>query len=90
MSKGKFFQKYVKSQGQGHEVKNFGTERKVLQYECFISFSSKVIAKVKFTLDKQTDRKTKRVIPIYPPNFVCGGGLLWYHVKGLVARNTHV
>ena len=46
MAKVKFFQKKVKSQGQGHEV-------------------------------KKTDRKTDRVISIYPPpqkkNFVCGG-----------------
>ena len=30
MTKVKFFQKYVKSQGQGHEVKNFSIDRKVL------------------------------------------------------------
>ena len=29
----KFFQKQVKSQGQGHEVKNFGSNRKVLPQE---------------------------------------------------------
>ena len=23
--------------------------------------------------DRQTNRQTDRVIPIYPPNFVCGG-----------------
>ena len=35
------------------------------------------MTKVKFTLDRQTDGQTDgqtdRVIPIYPPNFVCGG-----------------
>ena len=30
MVKVKFFQKWVKSQGQGHEVKKFGSNRKVL------------------------------------------------------------
>ena len=30
MAKVKVFQKYVKLQGQGHEVKNYGTTRKVL------------------------------------------------------------
>ena len=33
MAKFKFFQKQVKSQGQGHEVKNFGIDRKVLSQE---------------------------------------------------------
>jgi hypothetical protein len=30
MAKLKFFEKWVKFQGQGHNVKNFGTNRKVL------------------------------------------------------------
>ena len=30
MVKVKFCQKYVKSQGQGHDVNNFGSNRKVL------------------------------------------------------------
>ena len=30
MAKVKFLQKLVKSQGQGHKVKNFGIDRKVL------------------------------------------------------------
>ena len=48
----KVFQKYVKLQGQGHEVKN-GTMWKVLsqqkhvQYECPISPGKKVMAKIK-------------------------------------------
>ena len=33
MVKVKFFQKKVKSQGQGHEVKKFGSNRKVLPQE---------------------------------------------------------
>ena len=33
MAKVKFFQKYVKSQGQGHKVKLFGMDRKVLPQE---------------------------------------------------------
>ena len=44
-----------------------------MKYESLISFSSIVIAKVKFTLDRQTDRQTDRVIPKYPQNFVCRG-----------------
>ena len=50
-----------------------GTERKVL---C-ISFSSIFIAKVKFTLDEQTDRRrTDRVIPIYMyPQKLCLRGV---------------
>ena len=36
-------------------------------YESRISFSSKVIAKVKFTLDRQTDRQGDSYIPP-PPN----------------------
>ena len=30
MANDKFFEKKVNSQGQGHEVKNFGIDRKVL------------------------------------------------------------
>ena len=54
IAKVKFFQKWVKSQGQGHEVKNFVSNGKVLpqeihlKYESRISFGSKDIAKVKF------------------------------------------
>ena len=33
ITKVKFFQKKVKSQGQGHEVKNYGIDRKVLPQE---------------------------------------------------------
>ena len=50
----KVFQKKVKLQGQGHEVKNYGTMWKVLskrntnlQYESTISSGKKVMAKVK-------------------------------------------
>ena len=31
-----FFQKLVKSQGQGHEVKNFGIDRKVLPQQIHV------------------------------------------------------
>ena len=80
-----FFQKYVKSQGQGHEVKNFGIDRKVLSqgiHLCNIKalppFVKKVMVKVKFTLDRQTDRQTdgqtdRQDDSYIPPNFVCGG-----------------
>ena len=35
------------------------------------------MVKVRFTLDRRTDR----VIPIYPQNFVCGGFNKWFHSK---------
>ena len=31
------------------------------------------MVKVKLTLDRRTDKQTDRVIPIYPPNYFCGG-----------------
>ena len=37
MVKVKFFQKWVKSQGQGHEVKIVGSNRKVLPQEIHMS-----------------------------------------------------
>ena len=49
MSKVKFFQKKVKSQGQGHEVKIFGTERKVLSqgiHMCNMKASSLLVQKL--------------------------------------------
>ena len=36
IAKGKVFQKKVKLQGQGHEVKNYGTMWKVLSQEIFM------------------------------------------------------
>ena len=62
IAKVKFFQKKIKSQGQGHEVKNFGidTRNTHVKYESYISIGSKVMPKVKFTLDRQTDKRTDR------------------------------
>ena len=76
-----FFKSKVKSQGQGHEVKNFGIDRKVLSqgiHLCNIKALSPFVKKLWSRLsllwtDEQTDRQTDRVIPIYPPNFICGG-----------------
>ena len=55
MFKVKFVLTEVKSQGQGHEVKIFDTERKILSQgtqmcnkKAFFSFSSKVMLKVIF------------------------------------------
>ena len=79
MSKVKFFQKYVKSQGQGHKVKIFGRERKVLSqgtHMCNMKALSLLVKKLwpRLSLlwtdrrtDRRTDRQTDRVIPIYPP-----------------------
>ena len=91
MSKVKFFQKEVNS--QGHAVKIFGTERKVLSqgtHECVISFSSKVITKVKFTMDRQTDGgtdiQTERVIPIYPQTSFAGGIMMYFTFEDLKGK----
>jgi hypothetical protein len=45
----KVFEKWVKIQGQGHKVKHFGTNRKVLymKYESPITCHSKDMANVK-------------------------------------------
>ena len=62
MSKVKFVQKKVKSQGQGHDVKIFCMERKVLSqgtHMCNMKLELYlVIAKVRFTLERQTNRQT--------------------------------
>ena len=79
IAKVKFFQKYVKSKGQ--EVKKFGIHRKVLSqgiHLCNIKALSPFVKKLWSRLsllwtDRRTDRQTDRVIPMYPPNFVCGG-----------------
>ena len=51
------------------------------EYTCVtlspISFCYKVMVKVKFTLNRQTDGQTDRVIPIYPPN--SEGGIIIHH-----------
>ena len=45
-----------------------------MKYESNISLDSKVMAKVKFTLDRQKDRRIDRQGDSYiPQNFVCGG-----------------
>ena len=78
MAKVKFFQKYVKSQGQGHKVKNFGTERKILSqgiHLCIIKALSPFVTKLWSRLSLLwTDRRTDRQGDSYiPPNFVCRG-----------------
>ena len=49
-----------------------------MQFESSISSGKKVMAKVSFLKVGQTSRSRSR------------GQKLWYHVKGLVTRNTHV
>ena len=50
-----------------------------MQYESFITSDLKVMAKVKsFSKEGQTSRSRSQ------------GKKLWYHVKGLVTRNTHM
>ena len=65
MSKVKFFSKVgqkSRSRSRGkifwYGEKGLVTRNTHVLYESLISFSSKVIAKVKFTLDRQTDRRT--------------------------------
>ena len=71
MAKVKFYQRLVKSQGQGHEVKNFGIDRKVLSqgiHLCNIKALSLFVKKLWSRLSLLwTDEQTDRVIPIYPP-----------------------
>ena len=45
-AKVKFFLKQVKVGGQGHGIKNFGTDRKVLPQEYFFKRRSKATVKV--------------------------------------------
>ena len=69
---------FFKSQGQGHEVKNFGIDRKVLsqgKHLCNIKALSPFVKKLWSRLsllwtDGQTDRQGDSYIP---QNFVCGG-----------------
>ena len=71
LTKVKFFQKKVKSQGQGQEVKNFGIDRKVLSQGirlCNIKALSPLVKKLWSRLsllwtDRRTDGQTDRVIP---------------------------
>ena len=71
MAKVKFFQKKVKSRGQGHEVKNVGIGRKVLSkgiHLCNIKALSPFVKKLWSMLSLLwTDEQTARVISIYPP-----------------------
>ena len=68
IAKVKFFQKKVKIQGQGHEVKNFGIDRKVLSqgiHFCNIKALSPFVKKLWSRLsllwtDGQTDGRTDR------------------------------
>ena len=72
VAKVKFFQKKVKSQGQGHKVKNFGIDRKVMSqgiHLCNIKALSLSVQKLWLRLsllwtdgqtDGQTDRQTDR------------------------------
>ena len=50
------------------------------------------MVKIKFTLDRRTDRQTDMAIPIYPPppNFVCGGimNLQWTKQSKNVASSV--
>ena len=52
-------------------------------YVSLISFSSKDIAKIKFTLDRRTDvridRQTGRMIPINPQTSFAGGIITTVH-----------
>ena len=42
MANVKVFEKYVKLQGQGHKVKNFGTNRKALSYGTHMNYKSPI------------------------------------------------
>jgi hypothetical protein len=73
MAKVKVFKKWVKLQGQGHMVKNFGTNRTVfvirntyMKYESPITYHSNDMANVKVFADRQTDRWTGQ--KLYAPD----------------------
>ena len=85
MAKIKVFQKEVKLQGKGHEVKNYGTMLKDLSQKihmCNIKALSLLVRKLwprlKFFKSRSTSRSRSR------------GQKLWYYVKGFVTRNTYV
>ena len=81
IAKVKVFQKKVKLQGQGHEVKNYGTMWKVLSqgiHMCNIKTVSLMVRKLWPRLKSFKRRSRSR------------RQKLWYHVKGLVTRNMHV
>ena len=88
-AKVKVFHKWVKLQGQGHKVKNYGTMWKVLSqgiHMCNMKVLSFLVWKLwprlkfvkSFSQVGQTSRSSSH------------GQILWYHVIGLVIRNTHV
>ena len=65
ISKVKVFKKWVKLQGQGHSVKNYGTYRKVLSQgilrniEALALTVQKLLARLKFQRGGQNDRITE-------------------------------
>ena len=68
-----------------------------VKYEVSTSNGSKVIANVKVDnrqrqrqRDKQPNKQTDRTKTICTRSFDPGAKKRWYHVKGLVIRNTHV
>ena len=82
----KVFQKFVKLQGQGHKVKNYGSMQKVLSqaiHMCNMKALSLLVRKLWPRLEffkrvGQTSRSRSR------------GQKLWLHAKGIVTSNTHV
>ena len=79
----KIFKKKVKLQDQGHEVKNYGTMWKVLSQGinmCNMKALTLLVRKLWPMLKFFKRRSTSR----------SQGQKLWYPVKGLVTRNTHV
>jgi hypothetical protein len=66
MANVKVFEKWVKPQGQGHMVKNFGTIRKILSKALSLAIQT-IWPMLKFLqTDKQTDRRTGQ--KLYAPD----------------------
>jgi hypothetical protein len=90
MANVKVFEKWVKLQDEGHKVKTFGTNRKVLskethmEYESPITYHSKDMANVKFFADRRTGQK------LYAPDLSIRGdrnNLLNYPYSLRVKKN---
>ena len=79
------FQKKVKLQGQDHDDKNYGTMWKVISqgiHTCNMKALSLLLTKLWPMLKFFQSRSNFKV--------KVTRSKLWYHVKGLVTKNTHV